>query len=81
MTHGAAKSGEAVYGLLAEFSGPAALLHAARAAHAAGYRQVEAYSPMPVEGLVEALGSTDKRLPRLALVGGLIGGVCTYALQ
>ena len=36
---------------------------------------------MPVEGLVEALGSTDKRLPRLALVGGLIGGVCTYALQ
>jgi hypothetical protein len=74
-------SGEAAHGLLAEFSSPAALLHAARAAHGAGYRQLEAYSPMPVEGLVEALGSADERLPRLALVGGIIGGVGTYAMQ
>jgi len=73
--------GDPAYGLLAEFSGPAALLHAARAAHGAGYRKLEAYAPMPVEGLVEALGSTDKGLPRLALVGGLIGGIGTYALQ
>jgi Alternative complex III, ActD subunit len=36
---------------------------------------------MPVEGLVEALGSTDEGLPRLALIGGIIGGVGTYALQ
>ncbi|SPE35353.1 conserved hypothetical protein [Burkholderiales bacterium] len=70
-----------VYGLLAEFPGPAALLHAARAAHEAGYRRLEAYSPMPVEGLVEALGSTDEGLPRLALVGGIVGGVLTFALQ
>jgi len=73
--------GESAYGLLAEFSGPAALLHAALAARGAGYRKLEAYAPMPVEGLVEALGSTDKGLPRLALAGGLIGGVGTFALQ
>jgi hypothetical protein len=80
MTTGAAAHG-AAHGLLAEFSGPPALLHAARAAHGAGYRRVEAYSPMPVEGLVEALGSADEGLPRLALVGGIIGGVLTFALQ
>ncbi len=27
-----------------------------REVHAAGYREVEAYSPLPVEGLAEALG-------------------------
>ena len=70
-----------MHGLLAEFSSPAALLHAARAAHEAGFRQLEAYSPMPVEGLVEALGPTDRGLPRLALVGGIVGGVSTYLLQ
>jgi len=73
--------GESVYGLLAEFSGPAALLQAARAARGAGYRRIDAYSPMPIEGLVEALGSADKRLPLLALVGAVIGGVSTFAMQ
>jgi hypothetical protein len=69
------------YGLLAEFSSATALLDAARAARSAGFRQLEAYAPMPVEGLVEALGSPDKRLPRLALIGAVIGGVGTFALQ
>ncbi len=72
---------DAAHGLLAEFSSPEGLLDAARAAHEAGYRQLEAYSPMPVDGLVEALGSTDRGLPRLALVGGIVGGVFTFALQ
>jgi ActD protein len=74
-------SGAAAHGLLAEFPSPAALLDAARAAHGAGYRRLEAYSPMLIEGLVEALGPADRRLPRLALIGGIIGGVGTYALQ
>jgi hypothetical protein len=74
-------AGGAAHGLMAEFSGPAALLHAARAAHEAGYRRLEAYSPMPVAGLVEAMGAADNGLPRLALVGGIVGGVLTFALQ
>jgi hypothetical protein len=69
------------YGMLAEFSNPAALLDAVRAARGAGFRQLEAYAPMLVEGLVEALGSRDEGLPRLALIGAVIGGVGTFALQ
>jgi hypothetical protein len=68
------KAGESAHGLLAEFSDPAALLLAARAAHGAGYRKLEAYAPMPVEGLVEALGPVDEPLARLALWGGIVGG-------
>jgi hypothetical protein len=67
--------------MLAEFSNPAALLDAVHAARSTGFRQLEAYAPMPVEGLVEALGSRDTGLPRLALIGAVIGGLGTFALQ
>ena len=51
------------YGLLAEFPDPAALTEAAQAAHSAGYRRMDAYTPIPVEGLSQALGMTHTRLP------------------
>ena len=70
-----------LYGLVAEFPTPAALLQAARKARAKGYAGLDAYSPMPVEGLSEALGCTRDRVAMLALLGGIAGGVCTYALQ
>jgi hypothetical protein len=73
--------GESVHGLLAEFASPAGLVQAVRAARSAGYRQLEAYAPMPVAGLAEAFGSRDGRLPRMALVGGLVGGVGAYLMQ
>lgn len=69
------------YALIAEFSSAAALLHAARTAHGAGYRRVGAYSPMPVDGLAEVLEPGDHRISMLALAGGIIGGVGTFALQ
>src|SRR6201988_3444274 len=69
------------YGLIAQFAGPGALLRAARSVHGAGYRRVEAYSPMPVEGLAEALGFRERRIAGLALAGGIVGGVGTYLLQ
>ena len=63
------------YGLLAEFTEPETLLRAARQAHQDGYRRLDAYSPMPVEGLAEAIGFTRNRMPLLVLIGGLLGGV------
>jgi hypothetical protein len=69
------------YGLLAEFAGPEHLLAAARQTHAAGYRQVEAYSPFPVEGVAEILHPGPTRMPLIVLVGGIVGGLSGYALQ
>jgi hypothetical protein len=70
-----------LYGLLAEFEHPEQLLAAAAQARQAGYKRVQAYTPMPVEGLVEALGQTPTQLPRLVLIGGVLGGLAGYALQ
>jgi hypothetical protein len=70
-----------IYGLLAEFPDGDTLRGAAERAHAAGYRRLDAYTPMPVEGLAEALGKTWSRLPTITFLGGLFGGISGYALQ
>ena len=62
------------YGLLAEFEQGEELLAAAHAATAAGYRQMNGYTPFPLEGLHEALGQKPTRLPLLTLVGGIAMG-------
>jgi len=71
----------AVYGLMAEFRAPAEVLAAARAARAAGYRRMDAFTPYPMEELSEALGHHHSRLPLIVLVGGLLGALGGYALQ
>jgi hypothetical protein len=71
----------AAYGTLAEFAGAESLVEAARRARAAGYSRIDAYSPMPVEGLVEAVGRYRDRMPLLTLIGGLLGGAGGYFMQ
>jgi hypothetical protein len=70
----------AAYALLAEFSGPDALVEAARRSRAE-YRDVDAYAPYSVDGLPEALGFTRDRIPLAGLLGGIAGGVGAYLLQ
>jgi hypothetical protein len=70
-----------IYGLLAEFETPTEVVKAAEAAHANGYRRMEAYSPFPVEGLNEAVGFPRDRVAAVCLAGGLIGLICAYGLQ
>ena len=70
-----------LYGLMAEFEQPEELLAATRRAYAAGYRQMDAYSPFPVAELAEALGFHHTRLPLLVLIGGLLGCVGGFFLQ
>jgi len=69
------------YGLMAQFSTPQMLLEGVRAARAEGYVCVDAYSPMHIEGLAEALGFQKDHISMFALVGGIVGGVGTFGLQ
>ena len=69
-----------VYGLMAEFESPTAIVAATRFAYEEGYRRMDAYSPYPIEELSEALGVHHSRLPLVVLIGGLIGCFGGYSL-
>src|SRR5580704_9373554 len=73
-----------IYGLLAEFGTPEEVLAAAHRTKEAGYKRFDAYSPIPVEGLAEAVGFDWTALPSIVLAGGILGGctgfgMCYYA--
>lgn len=70
-----------LYGLIAEFSGPETLVDATRRTVQEGYRQVDAYTPYPVEGLEDALKFHRTGVPPLVLIGGVLGAIAGYALQ
>lgn len=70
-----------LYGLMAEFDSPEQLLDAARRARAEGYRNMDAYTPLPIEGLSEAVGFEHTRLPLIVLLGGLAGCVGGFLMQ
>jgi hypothetical protein len=70
----------AIYGLLAEFDDPTALVQAVRATRSAGYRKVDAFTPFPIEEVIESLDVHEKRLPMLVLLGGILGGIAGFAL-
>ena len=70
-----------LYGLMAEFETPTALVQAAERARLEGYRQMDAYSPIPIEELSDALGLRRTRLPILVFMGGLLGGIAGYGLE
>ena len=69
------------YGLLAMFDTQEELLAAARKAYEQGYRQMDGYSPFPVEGLPEALGHPRTLVPLAVLIGGVLGGLGGYFMQ
>lgn len=71
------------YGLLGEFDTPKQLMDAARKVRDAGYRQIDAYAPFPIEGLSQALGLGRKEdlVPLLTLIGGLGGGLGGFFFQ
>lgn len=77
----AEKTVSGLYGVMAEFESPADLVAAARRAHAEGYRELDGYSPFPIEELAEALGLRHTRLPLVVLIGGVVGCLGGYLLQ
>jgi hypothetical protein len=69
-----------VYGVMGEFADAEALVAAAHAARRAGYRDMDAYSPMPVEGLAEAIGFRSSWVQRLVFTAGTLGAVGGFSL-
>ena len=75
------ESAPTLYGLMAEFETPTALVSATERARLAGYREMDAYSPIPIEELNDALGLRRTRLPILVFAGGVLGGLAGYGLE
>ena len=69
-----------IHGVMAEFEDPEQLVEAAKRTYAAGYRKMDAYSPMPIEGLAEAIGFTRNWVSTVVLMGGLTGCIGGFGL-
>lgn len=70
-----------IYGLMAEFERSADLVRAISSTRQAGYRDVRAYTPFPVEDVTEALALEKSPVPKVVLIGGILGGVTGYLMQ
>jgi hypothetical protein len=70
-----------LYGVLAEYDTPGALMEAARKVSGAGYTQFDCYSPFPVHGIDEAMGIKRTILPVLIFCGGFTGTIGGLLLQ
>ncbi len=70
-----------LYGLVAEFPSVEALLEAAEKVRDGGYKKTDAYSPFPVEGLIEALGKPHSKIAYLMLAGGIVGLTSAFGLM
>ena len=70
----------AIHGAMAEFDTPEDLLEACERAYAAGYRKMDAYAPMPVAGLAEAIGYRKNYVALAVLIAGICGVTGGYFL-
>ena len=72
---------ERAYGMLGEFDSPEALLAAAQRARAAGYRDLDAFTPFPVEGLARILKIPRPWISLVGLIGAFSGAGTALLMQ
>jgi hypothetical protein len=71
-----------LYGAIAEFKTPEGLIQAARQARAEGYRDLDAYTPFPVDALNEILHvSHGHQVHWLGFFGAVFGAALALAMQ
>ncbi len=62
-----------IHGAMAEFDTPEELIGACERAYAEGFRRMDAYAPLPVEGLAEAIGFKRNKVAFCVLIAGICG--------
>ncbi len=77
----AMKSGKDVFGLLAEFDDPRALMHACAKVRDAGFESWDAHTPFPIHGLDKAMGLGKSWVSAFVLVLGLGGAAVGMLMQ
>ena len=82
MSYGhAVRAGETLHGLMAEFETEEAIVHATEQAVDAGYKRMEAYTPYPVEEIMDLLHLHKNHVALAILIGGVVGCVVGFAMQ
>lgn len=74
-------SGDAQRGLVAPFADADAIVQAARALRGEGYRELDAFVPRPVEELEDVIAPARSTLPRVVLLGSVIGALSGIGVQ
>lgn len=70
-----------LFGVLAEFDGPASIFHACEQVRDAGYQRWDSYTPFPVHNLERAMGLPPSKLPWLVFFMGMLGASSAMTLQ
>jgi hypothetical protein len=61
------------YGIIAEFTTAASVLHAAEKVRDAGYRRWDVFTPFPVHGMDQAMGLKNSKVGWFSFLGGVTG--------
>lgn len=70
-----------VAGVLAEYEGPAEVMHAAEKVRDAGYSKWDVHTPFPVHGMDGAMGLKPTPLGFISFLGGITGGTLALLMQ
>lgn len=69
------------HGLMAEFDSPEALVSAIASLRTLGYRELDAFTPFPIDEVESALDLPRSRISIGVLAAGLAGAIAAYAIQ
>jgi hypothetical protein len=61
------------YGVIAEFTNAADIMHAAEKVRDAGFKRWDVYTPFPVHGMDRAMGLKNSKVGWFAFLGGVAG--------
>jgi mono/diheme cytochrome c family protein len=79
--HAANGSKPQLKGLLAEFAGPRELTEAAKVVRRAGFSKFDCYSPFPIHGIDDAMGTKRTILPFIVLACAFLGFFTATGLE